>query len=112
MPLLILLLLLIASAPSCSPAPTPRPATRPSSTSIPSTNRGSPPGGLPFIRSVTGRVRRATAWRTPTSIPASGPAWVDRPFRAVSWVPISLSVGAPSAISAMVGIARVVGSGL
>ena len=57
MPLLILLLLLIASVPSCSPAPTPRPTTRPSSTSIPSTNRGSPPGGLPFIRSVTGRVR-------------------------------------------------------
>jgi len=78
MPLLILLLLLIPSVPSCSPAPTPRPVTRPSSTSMPTADRGSPPGGLIFIRSVMGRVRRATAWGTPTFIPASGPAWVDR----------------------------------
>jgi len=77
MPLLILLLLLFASVPSCNPAPTPRPATRPSTTSIPSTDRSSPPGGLLSMRSVTGRVRRATAWGTPTAIPAPGPAWVD-----------------------------------
>jgi hypothetical protein len=70
MPLLILLLVMMANVPACNPAPTPGPATQQSSkSSLPLSDRGNQPRKLTTIILAIDRVRRATGWGTPASIP-------------------------------------------
>jgi hypothetical protein len=71
MPLLILLLVMMANVPACNPAPTPGPATRTATASLPLSDRGYPSGKLTTMILAMDRVRRATGWGTPASIPAA-----------------------------------------